>query len=79
MVMIVIAVFGFFVIDVAYAAVFFNYSIRCELMIDCLQSICTRVKNKEWEIDKAIKVYIIYICTYIHTYIHPYIGDRFCS
>ena len=58
-VMVLISWFGFIVIDVAFTAVFFNYSIRCELMIYYFRSICTKVKNKEWEIDEAIEVYNI--------------------
>ena len=38
-------------------------------MIYYFQGICTRVYNKEWEIDQAIEVYNIYIHANIHTYI----------
>ena len=67
-VIVVISVLGFIVFDVAYTTIVINYSIQCQLMIYYLQSICTRVKDKEWEIDQAIKVYIMYMCTYM--YVH---------
>ena len=58
--MVIVSEFGFVVIDVAYAAVFLNYSIRCELMIYYFQGICTRMNNKECEIDQAIEVHVVY-------------------
>ena len=66
--MVIVSEFGFVVIDIALTAVFLNYSIRCELMIYYFQGICTRVNNKEFEIDQAIEVNNIH--TNIHTYIH---------
>lgn len=47
---------GFIVFDIAYTAVVINYSMQCQLMVYYLQSICTRMVAKEWEIDDAIRV-----------------------
>ncbi len=47
---------GFIVFDVAYTAVVINYSIQCQLMVYYIQSISTRISDKEWEIEQSIKV-----------------------
>ena len=64
-VLVAISLLGFIVFDVAYIAVVINYSMQCQLMIYYLQSICTRIQAKEWEIDEAIKVcynLFVFVC-----------------
>lgn len=55
-ILIAISLIGFIVFDIAYTAVVINYSMQCQLMVYYLQSICTRMVAKEWEIDDAIRV-----------------------
>lgn len=52
----VVSILGFVVFDVAYTAVVINYSIQCQLMVYYLQSISTRIINREWDIEQSIKV-----------------------
>ena len=52
-----VTIVGFVLLDIAYTAVVINYSIQCQLIIYLLRSISERTKAKEWEIDKAIKVW----------------------
>ena len=52
-----VTIVGFVLLDIAYTAVVVNYCIQCQLIIYLTRSISERTKAKEWDIDKAIKVW----------------------
>ena len=65
-----VSMVGFIVFDVAYTSVVINYAIQCQLMIYYMYSICTRINNKEWDTDQAIKVQTTSVTVIIHNVLH---------
>jgi CBS domain containing-hemolysin-like protein len=55
-VFVVVTLLGFVVMDMAYAAVVINYSIQCQLLVFLFCSICERIRAKDWDIERTIKV-----------------------
>lgn len=55
-ILVTFTIIGFIVLDIAYTAVVVNYCIQCQLLIYLLWSIGERMKAKEWDIDRSIKV-----------------------